>query len=260
LIAAGTNTPDLAFALQPVTRRLNPLWRTEMRRYLIPAVSLAALTMSGMAFAQTTTTPPAADQPAQMQNNKPDCSANPADPACAANTTADQKTTPPAGTDTNTGANTTGNTTTVPDTTTGSTTPPATTNDAAKTTTAPDTTGSTTATTTDTGKSNAATTADTSGPGFLASNFIGKTVYSTNKENVGDINDLLVGTNGQVKAAVIGVGGFLGMGEKDVAVPLDKLSMTKDQNGMDYLTITSTRADLEAAPAFDRTVVTGSLK
>jgi len=227
-----------------------------MRKFLIPAVSLAALTMSGMAFAQTTTAP-AADQPAQMQNGKPDCTANPADPACAAAPTAQKtdpnapaentaKTTPPAGTDT-----TTGSTTTAPDTT----------NNAATTTTTPDTTGSTTAATPpkDTGKSTA-TTADTSGPGFLASSFIGKTVYSTNNENVGDINDLLVGSNGTVKAAVVGVGGFLGMGEKDVAVPLDKLSMTKDQNGMDYLTITASRAELESAPAFDRTMVTGSLK
>jgi len=216
-----------------------------MRNYLIPAVSLVALTMSGMAFAQTTTAP-AAKPPAQTQNAKPDCTANPADPACAAATTA-QKTDPNA---------------VPPPSNTAKTTPPAsTTTGSTTTTTTPDTTGSTTAATPpkDTGKTTA-TTADTSGPGFLASKFIGKTVYSTNNENVGDINDLLVGPNGQVKAAVVGVGGFLGIGEKDVAVPLDKLSMTKDQNGMDYLTITSSRAELEAAPAFDRTMVTGSLK
>jgi len=216
-----------------------------MRKYLISAVSLAALTMGGMAFAQDTTAPaPSAEQPTQAQPAKPDCAANPADPACATGTTA---ATPPA--DTNTGTTTTGENTgaktTVPDTTTGAATP-----------TTPDTTKTTDmskTTTTD-------TTADTSGPGFLASSFMGKTVYTSAKENVGDINDLLVGTNGQVKAAVVGVGGFLGMGEKDVAVPLDKLKMAKDENGMDYLTIQTSRAELEAAPAFDRNVVTGQLQ
>jgi len=233
-----------------------------MRNYLISAVSLAALTFSGLAVAQTTTAP-AADQPAQMKSGTPDCTANPADPACASATQADNKTMPPAGQDTNTGANTTSQATTPPDTTTttGSATTPDTTNNTATTTTAPDTTGSTTTATTNTTdkSSTAATTADTSGPGFLASSFIGKTVYSAAKENVGDINDLLVGKDGNVKAAVIGVGGFLGMGEKDVAVPLDRLSMSKDENGNSYLTITSTRAELEAAPSFDRTMVTGAL-
>jgi len=238
-----------------------------MRKYLISAVSLAALTLGGAAYAQDTAAP-APDQPAQAQPGTPDCTANPADPACASGTQAQKvdpnaaapaNTTPPAGTDTNTATGTMApDTTTGSGDTTGSTTPP----DTTANTTTPDTTNNTTVTTTTdtTTKSNSATTADTAGPGFLASSFIGKTVYSAAKENVGDINDLLVDPDGHVKAAVIGVGGFLGMGEKDVAVPLDRLHMTKDENGTDYLTISSTKDELQAATAFDRTMVTGSLK
>jgi sporulation protein YlmC with PRC-barrel domain len=90
----------------------------------------------------------------------------------------------------------------------------------------------------------------------LASYFIGSTVYSTADENVGDINDLVFDADGKINAAVIGVGGFLGMGEKDVAVPLNKITMSKDENGAVKYVISATREQLDAAPAFDKTRMT----
>jgi len=58
---------------------------------------------------------------------------------------------------------------------------------------------------------------------MLASKLIGTTVVSQNNETIGDVNDVLFDRGGQVMAAVIGVGGFLGIGEKDVAVPFQQL-------------------------------------
>lgn len=63
----------------------------------------------------------------------------------------------------------------------------------------------------------------------LASDLIGTRVVSTNNESIGDINDVIVDRNGQVMAAVVGVGGFLGIGEKDVAVPFNSLEFANAQ-------------------------------
>jgi len=58
---------------------------------------------------------------------------------------------------------------------------------------------------------------------WRASKVVGLNVYNDNNENVGSINDLLTDKSGTIKAVVIGVGGFLGMGEHLVAVPFDKI-------------------------------------
>ncbi len=56
--------------------------------------------------------------------------------------------------------------------------------------------------------------------------------------------------NGQVESAVIGVGGFLGLGEKQVAVMYKDLSFTNDANGSMRVTLNSTKEALETAPDF----------
>lgn len=58
---------------------------------------------------------------------------------------------------------------------------------------------------------------------FRSTNLRGTRVYGANNENIGEINDVLLNRNGQVAAVIIGVGGFLGIGEKDVAVPMSML-------------------------------------
>jgi len=64
---------------------------------------------------------------------------------------------------------------------------------------------------------------------IMASELIGTRVVSANNESIGDINDVIVDRNGQVMAAVVGVGGFLGIGEKDVAVPFKSLEFANSQ-------------------------------
>ena len=86
---------------------------------------------------------------------------------------------------------------------------------------------------------------------ILASTLIGSTVYTPADETVGDINDVIVGLDGKIQGE-IGVGGFLGLGEKDVAVQMDKLTVQpQDASKTNVrLILNSTKADLEAAPEF----------
>jgi hypothetical protein len=58
---------------------------------------------------------------------------------------------------------------------------------------------------------------------FRSTNLRGTRVYGAKNENIGEINDVLISRSGQVAAVIIGVGGFLGIGEKDVAVPMSML-------------------------------------
>ena len=68
------------------------------------------------------------------------------------------------------------------------------------------------------------------GQQMMASKLVGVTVYGPNNEKVGDINEVLIDRNGKAEAVVIGVGGFLGIGEKDVAVPFASLEFaSRDQ-------------------------------
>jgi sporulation protein YlmC with PRC-barrel domain len=86
---------------------------------------------------------------------------------------------------------------------------------------------------------------------FLASQFMGKTVFTTSGENIGDVNDLVLNQEGNNMLAIIGVGGFLGIGEKNVAVPVDKIVVKKNESGYLFLTTSTSKAELEAAPAFE---------
>jgi sporulation protein YlmC with PRC-barrel domain len=75
----------------------------------------------------------------------------------------------------------------------------------------------------------AASTSSTSYQGnWRASKVVGLSVYNDKNESVGSINDLLMDKSGAIKAVVIGVGGFLGVGEHLVAVPLDKVKFSSE--------------------------------
>jgi sporulation protein YlmC with PRC-barrel domain len=61
---------------------------------------------------------------------------------------------------------------------------------------------------------------------FFASRLVGTTVYGSNNERIGDVNDVLMDREGRAQALVIGVGGFLGIGEKNVAVPFTSVEFS----------------------------------
>ena len=63
---------------------------------------------------------------------------------------------------------------------------------------------------------------------WRASKLMGLDVYNEANEKLGDVNELILDKNGKVAAVVIGVGGFLGMGEHDIAVSMDKLKFMEE--------------------------------
>lgn len=67
---------------------------------------------------------------------------------------------------------------------------------------------------------------------------------------MGEINDVLLDADGRLKAVVVGVGGFLGMAERNVAVPWERLEVSREQDRDLLLRLEVDRAQLEAAPAF----------
>ena len=180
-----------------------------MKRFAIPAISLAALMVSGIAFAQTTPDQKPVEQQKQAPLT-PDPSQTGQSSEMPKDTTAQQPVKPK------------------------------------------DTTAQQPAQPTDS-TATAAVTVDAS-KAVLATSFIGSSVYTASNENVGDINDLIFDNKGAIQAVIVGVGGFLGMGEKDVAMPLDKITVTRDETNAIKLTIQASREDLEKAPAFDKTL------
>ena len=76
--------------------------------------------------------------------------------------------------------------------------------------------------------STATTTTTSASDEWRVSKMAGVKVYNEANENIGSINDLLMDKSGAVKIAVIGVGGFLGMGEHLVAVPYEKLKFVNE--------------------------------
>src|SRR5687767_1611506 len=63
---------------------------------------------------------------------------------------------------------------------------------------------------------------------WRASKLMGLDVYNEANEKLGDVNEIILDKNGKVTAVVIGVGGFLGMGEHDIAVSMDKLKFMEE--------------------------------
>jgi sporulation protein YlmC with PRC-barrel domain len=66
------------------------------------------------------------------------------------------------------------------------------------------------------------------GNSWRASKIVGLSVYNDNNESLGTINDMLMDKNGNTKAVIIGVGGFLGVGEHLVAIPFEKIKFVNE--------------------------------
>ena len=90
----------------------------------------------------------------------------------------------------------------------------------------------------------------------LVTSLIGSSVYESEQNDaasVGKLNDFILAPDGKVEAVVVGVGGFLGVGSKDVAVSPAKLKMATRSDGKTWLVLTASKDELNSAPAFDRT-------
>jgi len=77
-----------------------------------------------------------------------------------------------------------------------------------------------------------------------------ESVKNAANETIGDINDVLISGDGKVAAVIVGVGGFLGMGEKNVALPYDQFVFAKDIGDDLVVTTSATKESLETAPEY----------
>jgi hypothetical protein len=99
---------------------------------------------------------------------------------------------------------------------------------------------------------------------WRSSNLVGASVTGVGNQSIGEIEDVLIENNGTVKAVVVGVGGFLGMGGKHVAMPFSALTIQRDADGkdIDKISVSFTKEQLQQAPAFkylaDTNKTTGS--
>lgn len=108
-----------------------------------------------------------------------------------------------------------------------------------------------------------------SGNELMASELIGMRVYAAENgvdasvsmtadgekewDDIGEINDIVVTKDGKVAAVIVGVGGFLGMGEKDVAVDMSQIAVMREADNADdiFLVIKANKIALEDAPMFE---------
>lgn len=109
---------------------------------------------------------------------------------------------------------------------------------------------------------------ETEATNLQASEIIGSRIYSVKADidantalpkagadwdDLGEVNNILIGKDGQVKAVILGVGGFLGIGEKDVAVKMSELRFVKKQgdDADDYFIVVKSSKDaLQKAPTY----------
>jgi len=73
---------------------------------------------------------------------------------------------------------------------------------------------------------------------------------------IGQVNEIVLSSDGQVRALVIGVGGFLGMGERDAAVTMDQVTFATDPDDRSqmFIIVNTAEAMLRDSPAYERTV------
>ena len=88
---------------------------------------------------------------------------------------------------------------------------------------------------------------------WLARVFIGQAVHNAAGETIGDVNDLVFDRKGQISTVVIGVGGFLSIGEKGVGVPFSRLTFNVGKDGERVIVVALSKQDLIDAPAFKAT-------
>lgn len=104
---------------------------------------------------------------------------------------------------------------------------------------------------------------------FFASDLIGMRIYKSETEiedgfmindggetewdDIGEINDIIVSKDGDIRAVVLGIGGFLGLGERDVTVSMDAIKVVQEKDDADdrFLVVTTSMEVLENAPAFE---------
>jgi sporulation protein YlmC with PRC-barrel domain len=103
----------------------------------------------------------------------------------------------------------------------------------------------------DAGRQAEPTATITHAPGDLsASSLVGAPVYNAANDRIGEVEDLIISSSGSVSAVVVGMGGFLGIGEKKVAMPFDAVRAEKGDNNALKIVIEASKDALKALPDY----------
>lgn len=92
---------------------------------------------------------------------------------------------------------------------------------------------------------------------MTAGDWTGLNVYGSGGELIGEVDELIISADGSVTKAIIDVGGFLGLGEKPVALDFAELTLKSEADGEanitdeHYIFIAMTEAQLEAMPTYE---------
>lgn len=81
---------------------------------------------------------------------------------------------------------------------------------------------------------------------------LNENVKNAANKSVGDINDVLISSDGKIAAVIVGVGGFLGMGEKNVALPFTELMFAKNADDDLIVSTSATKESLQTAPEYKK--------
>ena len=84
---------------------------------------------------------------------------------------------------------------------------------------------------------------------YRASKLAGVNIYNSKDESIGEVNELVVDKNGSIQAVVIGVGGFLGIGEKNVALPYNAIKWEDKAKQSDLVGMSQTNTMAPGTPA-----------
>jgi ribosomal 30S subunit maturation factor RimM len=105
---------------------------------------------------------------------------------------------------------------------------------------------------------------------FYASDLIGMRIYNSETpvaadtqiadggeaewDDIGEINDIIVTADGNISAVILGIGGFLGAGERDIAVPMSAIKIVQEEGDSDdrFLVVSSSKEALEAIAPYER--------
>jgi len=89
--------------------------------------------------------------------------------------------------------------------------------------------------------------------GVLASTYFDRGVHNRGGDKIGSISDLIVTSDGTIAAALVNVGGFLGIGEKEVAVPFSSIELVRSENDWRFV-MDATKDALRKAPSYEDTI------
>ncbi len=84
---------------------------------------------------------------------------------------------------------------------------------------------------------------------WRANNYLGRQVVNASGEKIGDVNDLIFDKTGKISTVIVGIGGFLGMGEKNVGLGYEALTYT-EKDGQRVIMVPLAKEALMSAPAY----------